>query len=81
MYGQAAEAIGWRPCFWIEAAFGVPVAALFLLAPALDLRGEGHELPTEPGAAAPHPQRDPPRQRGRAHACACFLPCATAVGA
>jgi len=60
MYGQAASVIGWRPCFWIEAAFGVPVAALFLFAPALDLRGEGHELPSEPGAAALRPQTSRP---------------------
>ena len=51
MFGNAADYIGWRACFWVEAAFGVPVALLFLLAPALNLRGEGHELPNAPGAS------------------------------
>ena len=45
MYGEAVDALGWRACFWIEAAFGLPVALLFLFAPAIDLRGEGTELP------------------------------------
>lgn len=45
MYGEAVDSLGWRACFFIEAAFGVPVALLFLFAPAIDLRGEGTELP------------------------------------
>ncbi|KAK9823059.1 hypothetical protein WJX81_005352 [Elliptochloris bilobata] len=53
MYGNAVAAIGWRACFWIEAAFGFPVALLFLFAPAIDLRSEGDELPMQPGGERP----------------------------
>ena len=48
MYGEAVASLGWRACFFIEAAFGFPVALLFLFAPAIDLRGEGTELPGAP---------------------------------
>ena len=48
MYGEAVASLGWRACFFIEAAFGFPVALLFLFAPAIDLRGEGTEQPGAP---------------------------------
>lgn len=44
LFGDLAPVIGWRPCFFIEAAVAVPIILFALLAPPVKLRGKMEAL-------------------------------------
>jgi MFS family permease len=44
LFGDLAPVIGWRPCFFMEAAVAVPIILFALLAPPVKLRGKMEAL-------------------------------------
>ena len=45
IFGGLAAVIGWRSCFLIEAALGVPIVVVTLLAPDVELRSSSTASP------------------------------------